>query len=86
MPFGEAGADDGAVMDPLEHFRSALATGEPWFEALMQTIGLWERPEEQVDGRQYRYLIGGEAFDWLLLAERLIAAGAAASWRGAWGW
>ena len=24
-----------------------------------------------MDGRRYRYLIGGEAFDWLLLAERL---------------
>ena len=28
-------------------------------------------PEETVDGRHFAYLIGGEAFDWLLLAERL---------------
>jgi hypothetical protein len=38
----------------------------------MQAIALWELPEELVDGRAYRYLIGGEAFDWLLLAERLV--------------
>ena len=28
-------------------------------------------PEETVADRHYRYLVGGEAFDWLLLAERL---------------
>ena len=28
-------------------------------------------PTGDVGGRTYRYLVGGEAFDWLLLAERL---------------
>ena len=53
-------------------FRTALDAGDPWFDALMRAIALWESPDETVDGRQYRYLIGGEAFDWLLLAERLL--------------
>jgi hypothetical protein len=40
----------------------------------MRAIALWEAPGETVDGRTYRYLVGGEAFDWLLLAERLLDA------------
>jgi hypothetical protein len=32
----------------------------------------WPAGEEEIDGRKYRYLIGGEAFDYLVLAERLI--------------
>lgn len=42
-----------------------------WFTALLSAIAAWRQPEETVGGRSYRYLIGGEAFDWLLLAERL---------------
>jgi 8-oxo-dGTP pyrophosphatase MutT (NUDIX family) len=72
VPFGDAG--DGDAIEPLAHFLAALDAGTPWFEALMQAIALWEQPGEIVDGRAYRYLIGGEAFDWLLLAERLLAA------------
>ncbi len=32
---------------------------------------LWTLADETVGGRNYLYLIDGEAFDWLLLAERL---------------
>ena len=32
---------------------------------------MWPLPEETVGERRYCYLIDGEAFDWLLLAERL---------------
>lgn len=67
-----AAFDDGARIDALATFRAALDAGEPWFEAMMRTIALWESPRETVAGRQYQYLIGGEAFDWLLLAERLL--------------
>ena len=73
VPFGDAHAE-GDGMEPLGHFLAALDAGTQWFEALMQAIALWEQPAEIVGGRSYRYLIGGEAFDWLLLAERLIAA------------
>jgi 8-oxo-dGTP pyrophosphatase MutT (NUDIX family) len=71
IPFG-APDDDATSVEPLEHFRAALDAGDDWFDALMEAIALWERPQEVVDGRAYRYLIGGEAFDWLLLAERLL--------------
>jgi 8-oxo-dGTP pyrophosphatase MutT (NUDIX family) len=72
VPFGDAGGGDS--IEPLAHFLAALDASTPWFEALMQAIALWQQPGEIVDGRQYRYLIGDEAFDWLLLAERLTAA------------
>jgi hypothetical protein len=47
---------------------------DAWFFPLMSAIRQWPVPEETVGGRTYRYLIGGEAFDWLLLAERLCDA------------
>jgi len=72
VPFG-AWDGDGAD-DPLAAYMAALEGGAPWFEALMEAIARWERPQESVDGREYHYLVGGEAFDWLLLAERLIDA------------
>jgi hypothetical protein len=34
-------------------------------------MGLWTLAQETYQGRSYQYLIQGEAFDWLLLAERL---------------
>lgn len=56
----------------VESLQSSIASGQKhWFLALLEAIGRWRLPEETVDGRRYRYLIGGEAFDWLLLAERL---------------
>ena len=49
-----------------------VAAGEThWFFALMQAVREWPLAQEQVGEREYRYLISGEAFDWLLLAERL---------------
>lgn len=51
--------------------RADVLAGVPWFRALLAAAGRWRLPAERVDGRQYTYLVGGEAFDWLLLAERL---------------
>ena len=62
-----------AVPEALLHLRSALAAGAPWQRALLEAVGRWTMPEEVLDGRRYRYLLMGEAFDWLLLAERLCA-------------
>jgi hypothetical protein len=62
----------------IDRFLHQLRLGEPWFEALLDAIAAWDIPHETVDGREYRYLYGGEAFDWLLLAERLCDAGLAA--------
>ncbi len=50
----------------------ALDAGEPWYPALLRMIARWVAPEEELDGERYHYLIGGEAFDWLLLAQRLL--------------
>jgi hypothetical protein len=55
----------------VSRFREAVLSGENWFESLLDAIAAWDAPEETVDGRNFRYLIAGEAFDWLLLAERL---------------
>jgi len=56
----------------ISELKRSVAAGEThWFFALMQAVREWPLAEEHVGGRAYRYLIGGEAFDWLLLAERL---------------
>lgn len=59
--------------EALAGFQRALDDGGDWPAAMLEAIAGWEVAEEDVDGRSYRYLIGGEAFDWLLLAERLCA-------------
>ena len=59
--------------EALEHFRECLMAGKPWFPCLLEAIAQWDQAEEEVDGQHYRYLVGGEAFDWLLLAQRLCA-------------
>ena len=59
----------------LARLREAVESGERhWFIAVLEGVGQWPLAEEEVNGRRYRYMIGGEAFDWLLLAERLCEA------------
>ena len=58
----------------IKHFQEGLASGKHWYLALLETIGLWTDETELVQGCRYRYLIEGEAFDWLLLADRLCMA------------
>jgi hypothetical protein len=53
------------------HLAQSIDSGTPWPEALMEAVGLWALPEEIFGKRLYRYLISGEAFDWLLLARRI---------------
>ncbi len=60
-----------ACLEALAHLRSAVAAGEPWPRALLYAMGLWTLAEEVWRGRRLRYLILDEAFDWLLLAQRL---------------
>jgi hypothetical protein len=57
--------------EALHHFKQSLKEGKSWYLALLEAIALWRSPEEVYRGRHYRYLLEGEAFDWLLLAERL---------------
>ena len=54
-------------------FRRAVEAAEGhWLLALLTAVRNWPLPAETIGEREYRYLIGGEAFDWLLLAERLL--------------
>lgn len=55
----------------LARFQAQVRAGVPWFDALLECIRDWEVPREILDGREYVYLIEHEAFDWLLLAERI---------------
>lgn len=64
-------AEDAAA---IRHFRQAILGGKHWYVALLEAIALWRSPVEWVNGRSYEYLVGHEAFDYLLLAERLCAA------------
>jgi hypothetical protein len=57
--------------EAVRYLRQSLLDGKHWYLALLGAIGLWTSAEEVFDGRSCRYLIDGEAFDWLLLAERL---------------
>ena len=60
--------------EAISYFRQALAAGRPWYPSLLAAIGIWASAEEVYHDRAYQYLIEGEAFDWLLLAERLCEA------------
>jgi hypothetical protein len=60
-----------AGAEAVSYLRQAIAAGKHWYRALLGAMGLWTSAEEVYQDRVYRYLIDGEAFDWLLLAERL---------------
>ncbi len=66
IPSGDAEA--------INYLQQAIAGGKHWYLALLGAIGLWTSAEEVYNERTYKYLIDGEAFDWLLLAERLCEA------------
>lgn len=63
-----------APEETVLRMRQAILAGEHWFEALLDAVARWRLPVERVGDRTYTYLLGGEAFDWLLLAERLLSA------------
>ena len=57
--------------EAIAHLREAILGGKHWYVALLEAMGIWRPTEEDCNGCHYNYLVGGEAFDWLLLAERL---------------
>ncbi len=57
--------------EALRHLAEGVAAGRPWCDVLLETMSMWTAPEERRNGRVYRYVIQGEAFDWLLLVERM---------------
>jgi len=68
---GEEGERALTCEEALAHLRQKVNDGDPWFPALLEAVALWRLPDETVGERRHCYLVGGEAFDWLLLAERL---------------
>ena len=58
----------------ISQLRDDITSGKHWYVALLEAIGRWQTAEEIVEGQSYKYIIDGEAFDWLLLAERLCRA------------
>jgi len=59
------------MTDPIQYMKQSIVEGKHWYISLLEAIGLWTVPKETFNGRYYQYLIAREAFDWLLLAERL---------------
>lgn len=60
--------------EAIRHFKQAVLSGKHWYIALLEAVRLWDLPEEDHNGHTYRYVIDGEALDWLLIAERLCEA------------
>ncbi|MDA1188924.1 MAG: hypothetical protein O2854_04515 [Chloroflexi bacterium] len=58
----------------LDEFRKAVEGGQLWPEALMDAMSAWPLAEEVYRRKRYNYFIAGQAFDWLLLAERILHA------------
>jgi len=55
----------------IKHLRDEVKSGKNWYITLLEAIKMWRSPEEEHNGERYLYLVGGQAFDWLRLAERL---------------
>ena len=68
----EEGQQLPAPDETVLRMRQAIQDGQHWFEAVLDAVAHWRLPGERIGQRDYRYLIHGEAFDWLLLAERLL--------------
>jgi hypothetical protein len=64
----------GGDAEAIGYLEQAIKAGKHWYIALLEAMALWTGVEETGNDRTYRYLIAGEAFDWLLLAERLCEA------------
>lgn len=61
--------DPGGVIQRLSE---RVAVGEGWGQALVEAVGDWPSASERIQGEQFVYVVAGEAFDWLKLAERLL--------------
>ena len=70
---GDPGGQEpaGGDMEAIQYMKQAVRSGKKWYVALLEAVGMWTLPEESFKGRHYRYLVQDEAFDWLVLAERL---------------
>ena len=55
----------------IRGLKNAIGEGRNWYAALLEAIRLWSSHEEDYKGRHYQYVVDNEAFDWLVLTERL---------------
>ena len=69
---GSLDPDSLAVQGVMDWLRTALLEGRSWPHALLEAVGRWPIAEEQLNGVRCQYLLLGEAFDWLVLAGRLL--------------
>jgi hypothetical protein len=60
----------------IQYFLEAVASGREWPLAMLEAVGRWDVAEEMREGALWRYLLAGEALDWMLVAERLCEAAA----------
>ena len=73
----ESGTNSGTLAQEAKAVISRLKSdispaGDEWKLTVLETIAEWPLAQEEVEGEQLDYLIGGEAFDWRLLAQRLL--------------
>ena len=61
-----------SIQQAIDHLSTSLGDGCDWPTALVEAMALWPLAREKDDSRDVNYLLVGEAFDWLALAERLL--------------
>ena len=66
------GCSRSSQWEAVEHLWSSIDRDVDWPTALFESMAMWTEASETYAGRHFQYFIGGEAFDWLLLAERLL--------------
>ena len=64
----------GSPAAAVQQLKQAIDEGVDWARSLVAAMAACTAPQETYRGRRYTYLVGGEAFDWLLLAQRLCEA------------
>jgi hypothetical protein len=57
--------------EAIERLKRGIGEGRNWYVSLLEAVRRWASPEEDYAGRHYHYLVDNEAFDWLILTERL---------------
>ena len=60
--------------DAIKYLKNGLKAGRDWPTCMLESMALWTSPEDLYRGRRVSYFIAGEAFDWILLAERMCNA------------
>lgn len=72
----ETGTSPKETAEMISRLKSAILlagpVGDEWKMAVLEAIAAWPTAQEQIGDELYVYLIGGEAFDWQLLAKRML--------------